>query len=56
MARGRRALQVNSLSREELNKRIQLKAYEIWQKKGCRPGDEWADWFEAEKSVTSDRG
>jgi hypothetical protein len=44
-----------SMSQDELNAKIQAKAYELYQKKGCTPGNEWNDWFEAERIVKSGR-
>ena len=35
-------------------RRVEKKAYELWQKKGCSHGNDWADWFEAEKAVKND--
>lgn len=37
------------------DKRVAIHAYEIWQKKGCSHGDDWADWFEAEKIVKANK-
>ncbi len=31
---------------------IQQKAYELYEKRGCQPGHEWEDWFEAEKMIS----
>ena len=42
-----------SLSSEDLHKKIQKKAYELYEKRGATHGDDWADWFEAEKLAKS---
>ena len=41
------------LSKEELNARIQKKAKEIWQKRGCAQNQDLEIWLEAEKLVKS---
>ncbi len=38
-------------SGDDLRNKVEKKAYEIWQKKGCSHGADWSDWFEAEKAV-----
>ena len=30
---------------------IRKKAYELYEKRGCQPGQEWEDWLEAERTV-----
>lgn len=35
---------------------IRRRAYDICMKRGCRPGNEWKDWFEAEKQVKIELG
>ena len=40
--------------KEKVQEIIAKRAYEICQKRGCVPGNEWADWFEAEKQVKSE--
>lgn len=42
------------LSSEEFRKKVEKSAYELWQKKGCSHGNDWTDWFEAEKAVKND--
>jgi len=37
----------------DMNKKIADKAYELFVKRGCTPGNEWGDWFEAERIVRS---
>ena len=39
------------LSKEELNARIQKKAKELWEKKGCVQNKDLEIWLEAEKLV-----
>lgn len=34
--------------------RIEKKAYELYQKRGCEPGRDWEDWFEAERIVENE--
>ncbi|MBI5415413.1 MAG: DUF2934 domain-containing protein [Candidatus Omnitrophica bacterium] len=31
--------------------RVEKKAYELYEKRGCRHGCDWQDWFEAERIV-----
>ena len=40
---------------EDFRKKIEKKAYELWQKRGCRHANDWDDWFEAEKAVKSEK-
>lgn len=42
-----------SLSSKDLHEKIQKKAYELYEKRGVTHGNDWADWFEAEKLVKS---
>lgn len=44
----------NSLSQEQLTEMIHKVAYEIYEKKGCTPGDEMEDWLEAERRVNKE--
>jgi len=30
---------------------IAREAYYLWQKRGCKHGDDWKDWLEAERIV-----
>ncbi len=39
------------LSQEELHSLIEKKAYELFEKRGYSHGDDFSDWFEAEKLV-----
>lgn len=43
------------VSDAELHARIQRKAREIWEKKGCAHGKDLEIWLEAEKLVKSGR-
>ena len=36
---------------ENLQERIQKKAYELYEKRGCVDGNDLADWLEAERLV-----
>jgi hypothetical protein len=36
---------------EELSKKIEEGAYELYCNRGCQDGNDWSDWFEAEKTV-----
>lgn len=38
---------------EDVRKKTEEKAYELWQKNGCGHGNDWSNWFEAEKIVKS---
>jgi len=40
--------------REKIRELVAKRAYEICQKRGCQPGNEWGDWFEAEKQIKSE--
>ncbi|MFA5008483.1 MAG: DUF2934 domain-containing protein [Candidatus Omnitrophota bacterium] len=40
--------------REKIREMIAKRAYEICQKRGSMPGNEWGDWFEAEKQIKSE--
>ena len=31
--------------------RVEKKAYELYEKRGCKPGQDWQNWFDAEKLV-----
>lgn len=41
--------------KEKIHGIISKRAYEISQKRGCLPGNEWVDWFEAEKQIKCER-
>lgn len=38
-----------------LNERIQKKAYELFEQRGCCHGKDCDDWYEAEKLVKSEK-
>ncbi len=38
---------------QDLQKRIEEKAYEIFERRGYSHGNDWSDWFEAERIVKS---
>ncbi len=42
------------ISPKQLHERIKKKAYELYVKRGYIHGDDWADWFEAEKIVKAE--
>jgi|GEM_PF-2622363 len=35
---------------------IQKRAYELYEKRGATHGNDWADWFEAERQVKRELG
>jgi Protein of unknown function (DUF2934) len=41
--------QINENSSPE--EQVAQRARELWHRRGCKPGDEWADWFQAEREV-----
>ncbi|MFH1359634.1 MAG: DUF2934 domain-containing protein [Candidatus Omnitrophota bacterium] len=40
-----------SASQERLLSEIQKRAYWLYEGRGCVSGNDWADWFTAEKQV-----
>ena len=34
--------------------RVEKKAYELFEKRGCQNGHDWEDWFEAQKIVETE--
>ena len=40
--------------RERLRERIEKKAYELYEGRGCAPGHDMDDWLEAEKIVAAE--
>jgi hypothetical protein len=40
-----------AMSKEDLRKLIEKKAYELYAKRGCKPGHAHDDWLEAERIV-----
>lgn len=41
------------LNSEEIQEAIRKKAYELFEKRGCSHGNDWQDWLDAERIVTS---
>jgi len=41
----------NRVSREEFMQLVQQKAYEIYEKRGCKSGNDLEDWLNAERLV-----
>jgi len=39
------------IAKDKIRDVVQKKAYELYQKRGCTPGNDLADWLEAEKLV-----
>ena len=46
----------NRVSREEFMQLVQKKSYELYEKRGCKPGNDLEDWLNAERLVKEDRG
>jgi len=46
----------NRVSREEFMQLVQKKAYEIYEKRGCKSGNDLEDWINAERLVKEDLG
>ncbi|MDP2910926.1 MAG: DUF2934 domain-containing protein [Candidatus Omnitrophota bacterium] len=44
------------VSREEFMQLVQQKAYEIYEKRGCKQGNDLEDWLNAERLVKEDIG
>ena len=44
----------NRVSREEFMQLVQKKSYEIYEKRGCQPGNDLEDWLNAERLVNED--
>ena len=42
------------LIQEKTRDRISKKAYELYESRGYSSGNDWADWFEAEKIISSE--
>ncbi len=45
-----------SMSKEDLNKLIAKKAYELYEKRGRKPGHSIDDWMEAERIIKGKYG
>ena len=39
---------------ESITDKIRRRAQELYQMRGCVPGNDWADWFEAERQIKSE--
>ena len=50
MAKNRQETKVSS---RELQEKVAKIAYGLYHKRGCRQGNDWQDWFEAERLVKS---
>ena len=46
----------NRVSREEFMQLVQKKSYELYEKRGCKSGNDLEDWLEAERLVKEDLG
>ena len=46
----------NRVSREEFMQLVQKKAYEIYEKRDCKSGNDLEDWLNAERLVKEDLG
>ena len=44
------------VSREEFMQLVQQKAYELYEKRDCKQGNDLEDWLNAERLVKEDRG
>ena len=43
-----------AVSRDEISRRIQDKAFELYLRRGCTHGDDQNDWYEAERIVSAE--
>ena len=39
----------NSSKQDKFNEAVRKIAFELYEKRGCTPGNDLSDWFEAEK-------
>jgi len=39
---------------ESITEKIRRRAQELYERRGCVPGNDWADWFEAERQVKAE--
>ena len=46
----------NRTSREEFMQLVQKKAFEIYEKRGCKSGNDLEDWLNAERLVKEELG
>ncbi len=44
-------MQQGNWNKEQMTEMIKKRAFELSQKRGGSPGQEWNDWFEAENQV-----
>ncbi len=44
------------VSSEEFIQLVQKKSYELYEKRGCQPGNDLEDWLDAERLVKEDLG
>lgn len=44
------------VSKEEFMQLVQKKSYELYEKRGCQPGNDLEDWLNAERLVKEDLG
>lgn len=49
MARIIKSNKQNSSKQDKFNEAVSKIAYELYEKRGCTPGNDLADWLEAEK-------
>jgi len=47
---------IRKLSEEEIKEKIEKKAYELFEQRGCGHGNELGDWLEAERIVMAELG
>ena len=40
-----------TMSKDDLSKLVAKKAYELWEKRGRKPGHSMDDWLEAERII-----
>ncbi|MFA4993528.1 MAG: DUF2934 domain-containing protein [Candidatus Omnitrophota bacterium] len=41
---------------ESITDKIRRRAQELYEKRGCVPDNDWADWFEAERQIKAELG
>jgi hypothetical protein len=46
----------NRISREEFMQLVQKKAYDIYEERGCKTGNDLEDWLNAERLVKEELG
>lgn len=39
---------------DRIREAIERRAYELFERRGCRHGKDWQDWFQAEQQILSD--